>query len=152
MLAWLASRPARGAWIETGGGGLCRRDRLSRPARGAWIETCSAMGRTSRRGCRAPHGARGLKPVAEELMPEINGRAPHGARGLKLAHGKKSIYHGRSRPARGAWIETSSSACVRMMRGGRAPHGARGLKPRGWRYGGSSVSRAPHGARGLKLL
>ncbi len=33
------SRPARGAWIETGRALVFRLRYLSRPARGAWIET-----------------------------------------------------------------------------------------------------------------
>ena len=33
------SRPARGAWIETGSGALQWQAEKSRPARGAWIET-----------------------------------------------------------------------------------------------------------------
>ena len=58
-------------------------------------------------GSRAPHGARGLKLLKMAETSERNGRAPHGARGLKLhAHGVR-ISERTSRPARGAWIETS---------------------------------------------
>ena len=55
---------------------------------------------------RAPHGARGLKQLNPDCTPSHLGRAPHGARGLKrYAHATR--YHPqRSRPARGAWIET----------------------------------------------
>ena len=37
--ALITSRPARGAWIETCMGCMCRGKAMSRPARGAWIET-----------------------------------------------------------------------------------------------------------------
>ena len=46
----------------------------------------------------------------------------------------------KSRPARGAWIETPGVAPRTAALCSRAPHGARGL------------NRAPHGARGLKPL
>ena len=39
---WTASRPARGAWIETWILRLVLFRRWSRPARGAWIETLYA--------------------------------------------------------------------------------------------------------------
>ena len=77
---------------------------------------------------RAPHGARGLKHGYRHIHRFISGRAPHGARGLKLtdeAEGMVAVRrapHGarglkpcmkpltmgkkRSRPTRGAWIET----------------------------------------------
>ena len=56
-----ASRPSRGAWIET-----CSRRRAtasgaSRPSRGAWIETASSWRRWTPPSSRALHGARGLK-------------------------------------------------------------------------------------------
>ena len=77
--------------------------------------------------CRAPHGARGLKP-----SPRCNGkargrRAPHGARGLKQ--------HGADRDG--------ERPC-------RAPHGARGLKHYLTTMNTAAGRRAPHGARGLK--
>ena len=58
-------------------------------------------------GCwsRAPHGARGLKPLVVATLYYIISRAPHGARGLK--------------PQRRGFLQGQ---------GGRAPHGARGLK------------------------
>ena len=34
--------------------------------------------------CRAPHGARGLKCLVNNMKQSDLGRAPHGARGLKL--------------------------------------------------------------------
>ena len=37
--------------------------------------------------CRAPHGARGLKPYDFCRGVSRGGRAPHGARGLKLDEG-----------------------------------------------------------------
>ena len=55
---------------------------------------------------RAPHGARGLKRVEREERDRYVGRAPHGARGLKLGVGAQHREPPRSRPARGAWIET----------------------------------------------
>ena len=55
---------------------------------------------------RAPHGARGLK-LADRLPYNLDhGRAPHGARGLKHEVCIRLIDYVRSRPARGAWIET----------------------------------------------
>ena len=80
----------------------------------------------------------------------------------------------RSRPARGAWIETLSAVSEPLKVSRRAPHGARGLKQpafpkyvcgfesrpaRGaWIETSSGIARecknlgrAPHGARGLKL-
>ena len=55
---------------------------------------------------RAPHGARGLKPKPPIKAFEHDGRAPHGARGLKREFDKILRAPSRSRPARGAWIET----------------------------------------------
>jgi len=56
--------------------------------------------------CRAPRGARGLKPNRTRERDLVAGRAPRGARGLKLQ--VVVILDGQlqSRPARGAWIET----------------------------------------------
>ena len=55
-------------------------------------------------------------------------RAPQGARGLKLVlnYGRAKEYG--SRPARGAWIETSYSFPMYSQYARRAPQGARGLK------------------------
>ena len=84
--AGITSRPVRGAWIETTTRGRSCQPTWSRPVRGAWIETCrnplSARGRT----CRAPHGARGLKPPPEPL----------------------DLRPGESRPVRGAWGRSRS--------------------------------------------
>ena len=71
--------------------------------------------------CRAPHGARGLKPRRNEGAKEVKGRAPHGARGLKL---------NLAYPAMALQI-------------GRAPHGARGLKPANPSMYGSCVRSRP---------
>ena len=79
---------------------------------------------------RAPHGARGLKRFDRDRRLALSGRAPYGARGLKhKVNGFRRVYgcrapHGArglkrrplygigirrwSRPARGAWIETTS--------------------------------------------
>ena len=58
---------------------------------------------------RAPHGARGLK--RQRTYDEIrqSSRAPHGARGLKRQLADEDGRMTRSRPARGAWIETMMS-------------------------------------------
>ena len=56
---------------------------------------------------RAPHGARGLKLDARILRRRIRRRAPHGARGLKLTKDGRFRDIHKSRPAWGAWIETS---------------------------------------------
>ena len=55
----------------------------SRPARGAWIETAVVAKLIKDIACRAPHGARGLKHGCDHWDNIADGRAPHGARGLK---------------------------------------------------------------------
>ena len=55
-------------------------------------------------------------------------RAPHGARGLKSQGPDLHEAGRRSRPARGAWIEISSTFAKILLCWRRAPHGARGLK------------------------
>ncbi len=100
-------------------------------------------------------------------------RAPHGARGLKLLIGEVAAQQGRSRPARGAWIETRRELMVmsvalesRPARGAwietiilrRSPKvfivaPARGAWIETPCCAAATVnksSRAPHGARGLK--
>ncbi len=79
---------------------------MSRPARGAWIETFSFFISYLLDLCRAPHGARGLKPgqIRDHCIPQV------------------------SRPARGAWIETHRYKADIFWLSRRAPHGARGLK------------------------
>jgi len=52
-----ASRPARGAWIETGDEAEGAEVVGSRPARGAWIETRSAREGPNQRGV-APRAGR----------------------------------------------------------------------------------------------
>src|ERR1700722_8284005 len=129
FFARLRSRPTRGAWIETPSSANARLPKWSRPTRGAWIETpvdhnAQTERRTSRptRGawietgmggrtvmntvCRAPRGARGLKPSTGESFTCLKGRAPRGARGLKHLHKLRLQLRGTSRPTRGAWIET----------------------------------------------
>ena len=124
---------------------------------------------------RAPHGARGLKHSGVDLGYAAGSRAPHGARGLKHFGKNFMRLRDKSRPARGAWIETrmrvrwSGSPSCRAPHGARglkqaihrchrflqrrAPHGARGLKHPPMLSGGvGRARRAPHGARGLKLL
>ena len=57
-------------------------------------------------GGRSPHGERGLKSDAAEIVADCVGRSPHGERGLKFRSAaiisKKSP---ASLPPRGAWIE-----------------------------------------------
>ncbi len=124
------SRPARGAWIETRPRMGHRRQLLrraprgarglkhhgapsvahilrSRPARGAWIETGYLQNMMSRIRGRAPRGARGLKPWRGIRACRVCRRAPRGARGLKLRWAVANLPVAPSRPARGAWIETS---------------------------------------------
>ena len=43
------------------------------------------------------------------------GRAPRGARGLKLALGRGEVLAPASRPARGAWIETTLQSLHHLM-------------------------------------
>ena len=83
-----ASRPSRGAWIETVAQSRQDQGRApSRPSRGAWIETTRAT----------------------TPMCQTAGRALHGARGLKRREGDAVHVGGPSRPSRGAWIETRRS-------------------------------------------
>src|SRR5208337_827795 len=100
---------------------------MSRPVRGAWIETLPFLSRAASFSCRAPYGARGLKPPWCAASPGMQA----------------------SRPVRGAWIETRVARRNDGPIRGRAPYGARGLKL--FRYPevllGSS-GRAPYGARG----
>ena len=56
------------------------------------------------------------------------GRAPRGARGLKRLCPIEHRARIRSRPARGAWIETPGFWSRRPPGLRRAPRGARGLK------------------------
>ena len=58
----------------------------------------------------------------------------------------------KSRPVRGAWIETYLCLCCRLGNCCRAPCGARGLKLRSYDTMAAVDSRAPCGARGLKRL
>ena len=99
---------------------------------------------------RAPHGARGLKRLLYRELTRLAGRAPHGARGLKLHPRLKIAAIEESRPARGAWIETSQSQRSESPLHCRAPHGARGLKHISVTSEIRRARRAPHGARGLK--
>ena len=96
---------------------------------------------------RAPHGARGLKPLSShtprtacssrpargawiETVPALSGlrrllrRAPHGARGLKRVWNGLNEEPCKSRPARGAWIETAYSS-LRSLFGIVAPRTGR---------------------------
>src|ERR1035441_4596389 len=55
----------------------------SRPSWGAWIETGSMTANSGPLTCRAPRGARGLKPLRLRHRAVLHSRAPRGARGLK---------------------------------------------------------------------
>ena len=101
----IASRPARGAWIEIPTPKEPEQKNRSRPARGAWIEMPSKTTRCWTTSSRAPRGARGLKWRTAAKSKKINSRAPRGARGLKWPYKSGVAGAKRSRPARGAWIE-----------------------------------------------
>ena len=62
---------------------------------------------------RAPHGARGLKHFGYAKVIKKRGRAPHGARGLKPAAYQIPSQQLSSRPARGAWIETTAGGSAK---------------------------------------
>ena len=51
------------------------------------------------------------------MVYEINGRAPHGARGLKHTITYWGAFLIKSRPARGAWIETPTGVFLEMPTG-----------------------------------
>ena len=51
-----------------------------------------------------------MKLSAQPLYNIEQGRAPHGARGLKLTEQDEELDNRKSRPARGAWIETFLSS------------------------------------------
>ena len=102
---------------------------MSHPARGAWIEITTTTSGYTLSSRRTPHGVRGLKSDAAEIVAdciesshpargawiEIQtgpsppagpfGRTPHGVRGLKLLPVIPSLPTSTSHPARGAWIE-----------------------------------------------
>ena len=146
---------------------------LSRPARGAWVETGYVGSPAPSVTGRAPQGARGLKPAVPVQNITESRRAPQGARGLKpfrfhtfpppqssrpargawvetVKSTRKPTRRPQSRPARGAWVETESGKHGSSEHPGRAPQGARGLKQHGSNLLCIVISRAPQGARGLK--
>ncbi len=58
----MTSLPARGAWIEIViPQSVQIDDAPSLPARGAWIEMFTLVLGLGIKGCRSPHGERGLK-------------------------------------------------------------------------------------------
>ena len=73
---------------------------------------------------RAPHGARGLKRGAPALPGVRSCRAPHGARGLKRHKRLRRPAEQRSRPTRGAWIETENHGGGWHMTESRPTRGA----------------------------
>ena len=146
---YLESRPARGAWIETGDRMAnygVRDGRAPRGARGLKHKTG-----TKRRpkGCRAPRGARGLKLRQEAGVPRVARRAPRGARGLKPRACPPAASSG-SRAPRGARGLKHPVADRPPAGDCRAPRGARGLKPMQEAPRELPRGRAPRGARGLK--
>jgi len=71
---------------------------------------------------------------------------------LKLHRPRLAAILAGSRPARGAWIETTAFSQDSWFRRCRAPRGARGLKRDQVKDLAASNGRAPRGARGLKRL
>ena len=53
---------------------------MPRPVRGAWVETLLCASHAQARTCRAPYGARGLKPGTEIGIDEIVSAAPRTGR------------------------------------------------------------------------
>ncbi len=100
--------------------------------------------------CRAPRGARGLKQQYHSGGGALKRSRP--ARGAwietrQFARGRQHLW---SRPARGAWIETPCNF-PELLRFRSRP--ARGAWIETYTYLGflfSRKSRAPRGARGLK--
>ena len=66
-------------------------------------------------GSRAPRGARGLKQDWIYGSSPVGGRAPRGARGLKLGLNVCHTLAFKSRPSRGAWIETPAPGWLRWL-------------------------------------
>ena len=84
------------------------------------------------------------------LLPGLR-RVPHGARGLKRLLGARILAHRKSRPSRGARIETEYDILAKRGYDRRVPHGARGLKhDMDFKIAWTVTGRVPHGARGLK--
>ena len=66
---------------------------------------------------RAPHGARGLKlKIRECLHSEIRSRPARGA-WIETARINQLLFAPASRPARGAWIETVSRDLQKLLVG-----------------------------------
>ena len=128
------------------------RELQSRPARGAWVEIELLINQLKQEGGRAPQGARGLKlDLKGRIIQTKPSRAPQGARGLKFAPSCGCGSCGRSRPARGAWVEIKKGGYPMHAQLRRAPQGARGLKcHRRADPARLCHRRAPQGARGLK--
>jgi len=95
--------------------------RVPRGARGLKHKSVPAPACTCR---RVPRGARGLKPLTKFCFRQIFRRVPRGARGLKLLSKAKWPDWSGSRPARGAWIETSFPLTAASVRRSRPARGA----------------------------
>ena len=79
-------------------------------------------------------------------------RSPHGERGLKYFCWYHTATACRSLPTRGAWIEIFCHICYRMVTNSRSPHGERGLKySNSENHHKQAGGRSPHGERGLKF-
>ena len=125
----------------------------SLPARGAWVEMSTTKQSRMTQTSRSPHGERGLKWRVQVNVGQWLGRSPHGERGLKLGRCAGSARHGKSLPARGAWVEILERKTRCGAASCRSPHGERGLKSaHSGRDGHRSEGRSPHGERGLKLI
>ena len=102
------------------------------------------------RGCRSPHGERGLKYGVNVFLHREIRRSPHGERGLKFGHTPTMPKTHQSLSSWRAWIEMWLVPLVGVIAAGRSPHGERGLKCRALARPDQRRSRSPHGERGLK--
>ena len=102
------SHPSRGAWIEIALRQLSAYVRRSHPSRGAWIEI-GTMQYISRLSIKS-HPSRGawIEIRSSRVVLWRGCRTPHGVRGLKLRCGSLVRMCVVSHPSRGAWIEIST--------------------------------------------
>ena len=78
----------------------------SLPSRGAWIEIAVTAQTDPARGCRSPHGERGLK-YADKYVGGIRAVSlPSRGAWIEICNGCFPLLRRRlSLPSRGAWIE-----------------------------------------------
>ena len=102
---------------------------------------------------RAPHGARGLKLVGGVVDDTVVMSRPAWGAWIETSCVSAMMYFGASRPAWGAWIETMTKQS-RSLRSStsRPAWGAWIETPNNHRPQPTYRRRAPHGARGLKQL